>query len=178
MNIWLYNMVLVTNIRVQIIAAAVRIEVVFGRVSCLPYILCRRDEKGWTDYILGIHISIGTYNNNNNNNVHTHIEWHLRTMFRRRVQAGRHITLFYDIIIQRVSTLYLLRIIYNSWQRAVVPIGYNVMLTRRSRREITTYLYIPTTGILLYFAPTIHAIMLRRTCEQNKFLYHSSWTRV
>jgi len=112
----IYNiMVLVTNIRIQIIAAVVRIEVVFGRVSYLPYyILCRRHEKGRTDYILGIHISISTYNNNNNNNVHTHIKRHLRTMFRRRVQAGRHITLFYDIIIQRVSTLYLLRIIYNS----------------------------------------------------------------
>lgn len=48
-----YNMVLVTNIHVQIISAAVRIEVVFGRVSCLPYYtLCRRDEKGRTDYIL------------------------------------------------------------------------------------------------------------------------------
>lgn len=70
-------MVLVTNIRVQIIDAAVRIELVFGRVSCLPHILCRGDEKGRTDYILGIHISIGTYNDNNNNNVHTHIKRHL-----------------------------------------------------------------------------------------------------
>jgi hypothetical protein len=41
---------------------------------------------------------IGTYNNNNNN-IYTHIKRHLRTLFRRRVQAGKHITLFYDIII-------------------------------------------------------------------------------